>query len=74
MRWRRGLAWAAVLAAAAAVVSQAEPLAGFPVGGYAAAFLAIGAAAMASPAVVLAVNRATAESLAPASGEPAGGP
>ena len=59
VRWRRGLAWAAVLSAAAAAASQAGPLGGFPVGGYVSAFLAIGAAAMAAPAVVLAVNRAT---------------
>lgn len=59
LRWRRGLAWSGVLAALAVAASQVQPLAGFPAGGYAAAFLAIGAAAMAAPALVLAMNRAT---------------
>jgi putative ABC transport system permease protein len=59
VRWRRGLAWSAALAAAALAASQAAPLGGFPVGGYTAAFLAIGAAAMAAPALVLLVNRMT---------------
>jgi putative ABC transport system permease protein len=58
LRWRRGLAWSAVLAAIAAGLSQAPAVDGRPIGGYAAAFFAIGAAAMAAPAVVLAVNRA----------------
>jgi putative ABC transport system permease protein len=52
LRWRRGLAWAAILAAMGLAASQAPPLAGFPLGGYAAAFLAIGAVALASPAFV----------------------
>jgi putative ABC transport system permease protein len=47
-----------VLAAISAALSQLPPFEGRPIGGYAAAFLAIGAAAMAAPAVVLAVNRA----------------
>ncbi len=59
VRWRRGLGWAGVLSAAAAAASQAAPVGGFPVGGYVSAFLAIGAAAMAAPAVVLAVHRVT---------------
>ncbi len=59
VRWRRGLVWAALLAAAALAASQAAPVGGFPLGGYGAAFLAIGAAAMAAPALVLLVNRAT---------------
>ena len=46
-----------VLAAISAAFSQAPPLDGRPVGGYIAAFGAIGAAALATPAVVLAVNR-----------------
>jgi putative ABC transport system permease protein len=59
LRWRRGLAWAVALAALAAAASQARPVAGFPAGGYGAAFLAIAAAAMAAPALVLGVHRAT---------------
>jgi putative ABC transport system permease protein len=59
LRWRRGLAWAAVFAVLAAALSQARPLAGYPVGGYAAALLAVASAAMAAPAMVLAVNRGT---------------
>jgi putative ABC transport system permease protein len=59
LRWRRSLAWSAVLAFAAAAISQAPAWSGYPVGGYVAALLAIGAMALASPAVVLAVNRAT---------------
>jgi putative ABC transport system permease protein len=59
LRWRRSLAWSALLAAAAGAASQAPPWGGYPVGGYAAALLAIGAAALACPAVVLAVDRAT---------------
>lgn len=57
LRWRRGLAWAAVLAVLAAVASQAPAWKHFPAGGYAAAFLAIGAVALATPAMVLAANR-----------------
>jgi putative ABC transport system permease protein len=59
LRWRRGLAWSALFAAAAGAVSQAPAWNGYPVGGYVAALLAIGAAALACPAVVLAVNRCT---------------
>lgn len=52
VRWRRALAGAAVLAAAAIGASR------FPLpGGYVAALLAIGAMALATPAAVLAVNR-----------------
>jgi putative ABC transport system permease protein len=58
LRWRRGLGWSAVLAALSALCAQAPPLDGRPVGGYAAAFGAIGAAALATPAIVLAMNRA----------------
>jgi putative ABC transport system permease protein len=57
LRWRRGLIGAGFLTAIAIALSQAPPIGGRPVGGYAAAFLAIGAAALATPAVVLAVNR-----------------
>ena len=59
LRWRRSLAWSALFAAAAAGASQAPPWGGYPVGGYVAALFAIAATAMASPAVVLAVDRAT---------------
>jgi putative ABC transport system permease protein len=59
IRWRRWLAWAAVLAALALGASRLDAISGFPIGGYAAALLAIGAAALAAPAVVIAVNRAT---------------
>jgi putative ABC transport system permease protein len=60
MRWRRGLVWAALFGAAAVAAAQAPAWRGFPVAGYASALLAIAAAAMAAPAVVVAVNRATA--------------
>jgi putative ABC transport system permease protein len=59
LRWKRGLVWAALLAILAAAASQAAPLDGKPVGGYVAALLAVGAAALAVPAIVLAANRAT---------------
>ncbi len=59
LRWRRALAWSAVLALLAAAAAMARPLDGKPVGGYVAALLAVGAAALAAPAVVLAVNRLT---------------
>ena len=59
LRWRRGLLWSAAFSALALAASQADPLSGYPVGGYVAALLAIAAAAMAAPAVVIAVNRAT---------------
>ncbi|MBK9169973.1 MAG: ABC transporter permease [Bryobacterales bacterium] len=59
LRWRRNLALSVVLAACAAAAAQAGPVDGRPLWGYASALLAIGAAAMAAPAVVLAVNRLT---------------
>jgi len=59
LRWKRGLAGAALLAVCAALASQARPIAGNPIGGYAAAFLSIAAASLAAPAVVLAVHRLT---------------
>jgi putative ABC transport system permease protein len=57
LRWRRRLAASAVLAALAVACSQAAPIGGSPIGGYAAAFLSIAAASMAAPAIVLAVHR-----------------
>jgi len=57
LRWRRGLVSSAVLAVCAAASAQAPPLNGNPVGGYAAALLAIAAMALAGPAFVLASNR-----------------
>ncbi len=57
LRWRRGLAWAAVVGALAVAAAQAPPWGHFPGGGYAAAFLAIGAVALATPGLVLAANR-----------------
>ena len=64
LRWRRGLAWSAVVAARLRrPQSQAPPWGHFPAGGYVAAFLAIGAAALATPAVVLAANRVDARLL-----------
>ena len=59
LRWKRDLSWGAVLAALAAAASEAHPLGGQPIGGYASVLLAIGAAGLAAPAVVLAVNRLT---------------
>ena len=51
LRWRRGLVVGSVLAASLAA-SQATP-SRQPIGGYAAALLAIGAAALAAPAIVI---------------------
>ncbi|HLK68158.1 MAG TPA: FtsX-like permease family protein [Bryobacteraceae bacterium] len=59
LRWRRGLAGSALLGGLAVGASRAGPVGGYPLWGYAAAILAIGSAALAAPAVVLAVNRAT---------------
>jgi putative ABC transport system permease protein len=59
LRWRRGLVWAGLFAAAALAASQAQPMNGYPVGGYVAALFAIGAAAFAAPALVLAANYLT---------------
>jgi putative ABC transport system permease protein len=53
------LLWSAIFAVVALAAAQAPPVAGFPAGGYAAAFLFIGATALAAPAFVLAVNRMT---------------
>ncbi len=57
VHWPRYLAWAMALAVLAGAASQAKPPNGAPVGGYVAALLAVGAAALAAPAIVLAVNR-----------------
>jgi putative ABC transport system permease protein len=57
VHWRRSLAWSALFAMAAGAMSLAPAWNGYPVGGYVSALLAIGAAAFASPALVLAVNR-----------------
>ena len=59
LHWGRGLAVSSVFAALAIAASQLGPVSGYPAGGYVSALLAIGAAAMAAPAVVIAVNRAT---------------
>ncbi len=59
LAWKRALAWSAGFAAAAWASSQAGPWDGYPVGGYLAALLSVAAAATATPATVLAVNRAT---------------
>jgi putative ABC transport system permease protein len=59
LRWKRGLGFAMGLAVLAVIASQLDAIDGYPIGGYAAALLAIGAAALAAPALVLAVNRAT---------------
>ncbi len=56
IRWRRDLAWGGVLAVAAVACSFAGPVDGKPFFGYAAALLSIGAAAMSTPALVLAVT------------------
>jgi len=57
LHWIRDLALSAAVAALALAASLAPPIDGSPVGGYAAALLAIVAAALATPAVVVAVNR-----------------
>ncbi len=59
LRWRRGLAWSALFAILAFAASQAPAWGGYPIGGYASALLAIAAAAMAAPAVVVSTNRLT---------------
>jgi putative ABC transport system permease protein len=59
VHWARDLAWAAAIAVLALEAALARPVDGTPVGGYIAALLAILAAAMAAPAVVLGVNRVT---------------
>ena len=56
LHWRRALGWSAALAILALGASRLEPVGGKPIGGYIAALLAVGAAAFAAPAVVLAAN------------------
>ncbi len=58
LQWRRWLAGAAVLAGLAVAASLAPPIDGRPLGGYAAALFAVGAMALAIPAIVLTLNRA----------------
>jgi putative ABC transport system permease protein len=57
LRWRRALAWAVCCALAAAALSRVRPLAGYPVGAYAAAIASVAAAAFATPALVLAAQQ-----------------
>jgi putative ABC transport system permease protein len=59
LHWRRHLLWSALIAPVALAASRAAPVDGTPLGGYAAALLAIAAAAFAAPAVVLAAHRLT---------------
>jgi putative ABC transport system permease protein len=59
LRWRGGLVSAAALAVIAIAAAQVPPWNHFPIGGYAAAFLGIGAVALSTPALVLAANRAS---------------
>jgi putative ABC transport system permease protein len=59
LRWRRGLIWSGVLAVLALAASQSKPAGGYPIGGYVSALIAIASAALAAPALVLAINRAT---------------
>jgi putative ABC transport system permease protein len=64
LRWGRGLAWSGLFVLLALAAAQAAPLDGRPVGGYAAGFLAIAAAALAAPALVLLVHRLTRSAMA----------
>jgi len=57
LRWRRALAWAAGCAALAALLSQMQPVGGYPIGAYVAALASVAAAAFAAPALVLAAHR-----------------
>jgi len=59
LRWRRWLAGAAALALLALAASQLHAIAGFPLGGYASALLAVASTAFAAPAMVLAIDRMT---------------
>ena len=58
LHWRRDLAWAALIALVAVAVSRIQPIDGKPVAGYVATLLAIAAAALAAPAVVIGVSSA----------------
>ena len=57
IRWRRGLMWSAGFAVLAIGGVWMKPVDGFPLFGYAAAFLSIGVATAAAPALVVAANR-----------------
>ncbi len=59
LRWRRDLIDAGVLGLAALALSRARPVNGMPLAGYIAALLAIGAAALSAPALILGVTRAS---------------
>jgi putative ABC transport system permease protein len=59
LHWMRDLGFGAAIALLAFVTSLARPIDGNPVGGYVASFMAIIATALATPAVVLAINRLT---------------
>lgn len=59
LHWKRDLMLAIGLAIASYAAAQGKPFDGKPVWGYVSAFLSIGAAALAAPAMVLAVARAT---------------
>jgi putative ABC transport system permease protein len=59
LHWGRRLCWSALLAVAALFASQAPPLDGKPLWGYAAALLAVGSAAFAAPALALLVTGLT---------------
>jgi putative ABC transport system permease protein len=56
VHWKRDLGMGAVVAALALLASAAGPFRGYPLGGYVSALLAIGAAALCAPALVLFVN------------------
>ena len=57
LRWRRALLWAVAFAAFAVAFSQLNPIAGYPIGAYAAAVASVASAAFAAPALVLAARR-----------------
>lgn len=59
LHWGRRLIAAVVLALAALLASQAGPVDGKPLWGYAAALLAVGSAAFTAPAIALLVTRLT---------------
>ena len=58
LHWRRDLVWAALIALVAIAVSRIQPIDGKPMAGYLATLLAIAAAALAAPAVVMGVSSA----------------
>jgi putative ABC transport system permease protein len=63
LHWGRDLIGSAALAAAALVASQAGPVDGKPLWGYAGALLAIASAALAAPALVLLVTGSSREAV-----------